>query len=184
MKNLSTAKICTSLYLSFLVAAAIPSVAHADQPAPEPAAARFEVRFLDGMIDHHAMAVMMGEMCLEKAVHEELREMCANIVATQSQEIELMQGWLADWYGVAYEPEMKDSGQMRKLAELDGAEFEIAFMEMMIRHHEGAIREASRCVARAYHQELVDLCEQIIAVQSAEIEQMEIWLCEWYGECA
>ena len=66
---------------------------------------------------------------------------------------------------------------------LDGEEFEITFMEEMIRHHETAIREAERCVERAYHEDLVNLCENIIETQSAEIAQMEAWLCEWYGIC-
>lgn len=36
---------------------------------------------------------------------------------------------------------------------------------------------------RAYHAELRALCENIIVAQSAEIEQMQTWLCQWYGEC-
>ena len=66
---------------------------------------------------------------------------------------------------------------------LSGAEFEIAFMEMMIKHHEAAIREGERCLDRAYHAELRSLCEDIIETQSAEIAQMQTWLCEWYGIC-
>lgn len=157
----------------------------ANAPAPDPSAVNFEIRFLEGMIDHHMMAVMMAELCISQAMHEELRSMCEEIMATQSQEIELMQGWLADWYGISYEPRMTpgDTRRMERLAELSGSEFEITFMEMMIRHHEGAIREAERCLGRAYHEELVQLCENIIAVQQAEIEQMQEWLCEWYGIC-
>jgi uncharacterized protein (DUF305 family) len=157
--------------------------ARAEEPAPEPSAAGYEVRFLEGMIDHHAMAVMMGEMCLDMATHEELRAVCASIVSGQSHEITVMQGWLQDWYGISYAPEMKHTGQMKKLAGLEDAEFEIAFMEMMIRHHEAAVREGARCVERAYHDELLELCHQIIEVQTAEIAQMESWLCDWYGEC-
>jgi uncharacterized protein (DUF305 family) len=72
---------------------------------------------------------------------------------------------------------------MEKLASLSGAEFEIEFMQMMIKHHLAAIREASKCVERAYHDELRELCEDIITTQAAEIEQMRTWLCEWYGVC-
>lgn len=134
------------------------------------------------MIDHHAMAVMMAEMCVEKAIHEDLRSMCEEIIATQSQEIALMQGWLQNWYGVSHEPEMKMDG-MHRLMKLDGEEFEIAFMEMMIRHHLGAIREGEKCLDNAFHQELLNLCANIIVTQSAEIEQMETWLCQWYAVC-
>ena len=169
--------------LGSLLAVAAP--AHASEPAPDTATAKFEIDFMQDMIDHHAMAVMMGEMCLEKAIHEELRALCEQIIATQNQEIATMQAWLQDWYGVSYEPEMTkgEMQRMHKLHELSGAEFEIAFMEMMIRHHRQAIREAERCVDRAYHDELMTLCQNIIETQSAEIEQMQTWLCEWYGIC-
>ena len=158
----------------------------AKAPAPDRSAARYEIRFLQGMIDHHMMAVMMGELCLERAVHEELASMCSQIVETQSSEIELMQSWLSSWYGISYEPQMsrQEERHMAEMAQLSGAEFEIHFMEMMIEHHQGAIREASECVERAYHRKLVRLCEQIIAAQAAEIEQMRQWLCEWYGRCS
>jgi len=137
------------------------------------------------MIDHHHMAVMMAEMCLGKAIHPELRSLCESIRTAQMAEIEEMQAWLQDWYGITYEPVMKpgDEQMMERLASLSGAEFEIAFMEMMIKHHEKAIKEGRHCLDKASHIELRELCESIITTQSAEIEQMQTWLCQWYGEC-
>ncbi len=169
------------LALGALLATAAPAAASA--PAPDKSTAKFEIKFIQDMIDHHMMAIMTAEMCVEEAVHEDLRSLCEGIIATQSEEIEVMQSWLADWYGITYEPDMTMTGQMQKLAELEGAEFEIAFMEMMIKHHTGAIKEAEKCLDRAYHQELINLCEGIIATQSEEIEVMSAWLCEWYGIC-
>ena len=158
---------------------------HASQPAPEPAVARYEVKFLQDMIDHHAMAVEMAETCESKAVHEELAELCSEIRTAQQQEIEAMQAWLQDWYGLAYDPQMSrgDMRAMERLASLSGADYEIAFMETMIRHHASAIREGSRCLERASHSELLDLCENIIVTQSMEIQLMRAWLCDWYGLC-
>lgn len=159
--------------------------AAADEPAPDQSTARYEVDFLIGMIDHHAMAVEMAEICLDKAIHPELEAMCESIKTSQSQQIEQMQTWLQDWYGVSHEPEMTagDMRQMEKLAALDGAEFEIEFMESMIRHHRKAISEGEQCLRRAYHPELLELCENIIEAQSAEIAQMDQWLCDWYDRC-
>lgn len=151
--------------------------------APTQRASKFEVRFMTGMIDHHAMAIMTAEMCLEKAVHPELRAMCEGIIAAQSAEIATMQFWLEDWYGVTYAPDASMGGGMERLSRLSGDEFEVAFMEMMIRHHRQAVGEASMCVDAAYHPELIDLCESIIAAQTAEIREMQAWLCEWYGVC-
>jgi uncharacterized protein (DUF305 family) len=156
----------------------------ADAPAPTPAAAHFEVKFMTDMIDHHAMAIMMAEACVEKAVHAELRSLCQNIIAAQTQEIEQMQSWLQSWYGISYEPEMdKTNGQMKKLMSMSGAMFEIEFMQMMIRHHAKAVKEGEKCLQKAYHADLRQLCQNIIVSQMAEISQMQSWLCQWYQIC-
>ena len=175
--------VAVGLALNIGLATTMPLLA--DAPAPEQSIANYEVRFMQEMIDHHALAVMMAEVCLEKAVHEELRAMCEQIIAVQLQEIETMQSWLQEWYGITYEPEIKpgDMQQVEKLESTSGAEFEIMFMEMMIKHHTKAIKRATTCTERAYHPDLVNLCEGIIQAQQAEIAQMQAWLCEWYGIC-
>jgi uncharacterized protein (DUF305 family) len=160
-------------------------VAALDEPAEDKAAARFEKAFLKGMIDHHFMAVQTSELCLTRAVHEELRNLCSSIRSSQMEEIETMQGWLADWYGVSYQPRMDPAGEskMERLAALSGEEFEIRFMQMMIKHHSKAIQEGERCVEQAEHRALIEMCHDIIRVQSEEIALMESWLCAWYGLC-
>jgi uncharacterized protein (DUF305 family) len=177
---------------SAATAGAIPSTGGSTQsittqsgPAPTPSAANFEIKFMEDMIDHHAMAVAMGQICLQKAVHEELRTLCQNIISSQSAQIAEMQSWLQAWYGISYQPEMKpgDQHMMDRLAALSGAEFEVAFMEMMIKHHEKALKEGRQCLDKAFHAELRTLCENIVTTQSAEITQMQTWLCQWYGEC-
>jgi uncharacterized protein (DUF305 family) len=167
------------------VLAVAPLSLKAEGPAPKKGQARFEVRWMQSMIDHHHMAVMMGELCAERAVHTNLLTMCEEIVTTQAAEIEQMQAWLLEWYGEEYEPQMKPNSErlIDDLAALDGEEFEIAFMELMIPHHSSAIRQAKPAVRRAYHPELQDLAADIIDSQSAEIEQMREWLCDWYDLC-
>lgn len=162
-----------------------PASTTASTAAPNEAAARYEQKFMTGMIDHHQMAIEMAEMCLSRAVHDELRQLCQNIIAAQSAEIRQLQDWLKNWYGVAYSPMMSKAAarDMMHLGGLTGAEFEIAFMDMMIEHHEGAVEEGRRCIERAYHKPLVELCHDIIATQTAEIEQMRTWLCQWYQRC-
>ena len=108
-----------------------------------------------------------------------------DVKAAQTAEIDRMQGWLQDWYGVTHEPEITrgDMRRMERLASLSGAEFEIQFMKAMSKHHRSAIRRGETCLGRASHAALIDLCENIIATQRAEIAKMEDWLCHWYGHC-
>lgn len=160
--------------------------ANADVPAASPAAAQFEVEFLEMMIDHHQMALHMSNLCLERAVSDDLVALCGQITGSQAAEIEQMQSWLLDWYGIEHEPMMDDPAhheQMMELEMLSGEEFEIAFLQMMSEHHAMAVEEGTECLRRAEHRELRSLCGQIVVTQLREIAQMEGWLCRWYGDC-
>lgn len=172
-------------FLRWLAALAffIPLSVSAAAPAPDTSTARYEIDFLERMIDHHAMAVEMSSLCDGRAVHPELLSMCSQIVSAQQEEIAMMQSWLQGWYGVSHEPMMGGMRQMEKLAALSGAEFEVAFMQMMIKHHRGAVREGSQCMDRAYHEELRTMCEDMVVTQTLEIGQMREWLCAWYSIC-
>lgn len=173
------------LWMALLLVLLAP-LTQASAPAPTTEAAKYEMRFMEDMIEHHMMAVHMSEACLARAVHPELQAVCGQIISAQTAEIQQMQAWLALWYGIeSYMPRMKPGHemQMEKLASLSGAQFEIEFMQQMIRHHRKAIIEASQCLQRAYHDALLDLCANIIETQLAEIRQMQSWLCAWYGIC-
>lgn len=171
--------------LAFGLALGLAGPVTASGPAPDASTARFEARFMAGMVDHHEMAIEMGEICLDKAVHSELVSMCEDVVATQTAEREDLLTWLSTWYGVTHEPQMTpgQERQMDKLMELSGADFEVAFMESLIRHHALAVVRAERCLDQAGHASLLAMCGDIVEAQSAEISMLQTWLCDWYDRC-
>jgi uncharacterized protein (DUF305 family) len=61
------------------------------------------------------------------------------------------------------------------------APIEQQFIDMMVPHHESAIAMAEIALERAQHAELRELAGEIIAAQSAEIEQLRAWRREWFG---
>jgi uncharacterized protein (DUF305 family) len=70
--------------------------------------------------------------------------------------------------------------QMTKgLAGLQGDEFDRAFVEMMIVHHQGAVDMAKLIPAQAKHEELKKLGGDIITTQTKEIEMMKGWIKAW-----
>ena len=92
----------TVLALFLLDSAALAQAPHDHAATPNAAtsvASRFEIRFLEGMIDHHAMAVHMSELLHLQATHSELRSLGDSIAVAQSAEITQMQTWLQQWYG-------------------------------------------------------------------------------------
>jgi uncharacterized protein (DUF305 family) len=171
----------------------------ADAPV-ESRAGRAEVRFLEGMIDHHQMALDMAADCLENTSTEDVQAICEAVIAAQTAEIEQMQGWLADWYNIDYQPmPMADMGMdmgghagmdmggmdidpagmmgmMAGLSRAEGVDYDIAWLEAMIDHHDDALHMSERILTRADHADLRTLAENIITAQTAEIEQMEALL--------
>jgi uncharacterized protein (DUF305 family) len=59
----------------------------------------FDLAFLNSMIPHHLMALMMTEGLIQSAVHPELAGLAQEMFDMQVGEITIMQGWRAEWYG-------------------------------------------------------------------------------------
>ena len=60
---------------------------------------QLDAAFMTWMIAHHQGAIEMAALADERAAHQEVKDLAASIIASQSAEIETMRGWLADWYG-------------------------------------------------------------------------------------
>lgn len=67
----------------------------------------FDLRFIDAMIPHHEGALAMADQVLQadsdssqSVVRPELRQTSEDIVATQQVEIDQMEQWRRDWYGL------------------------------------------------------------------------------------
>lgn len=61
-----------------------------------------------------------------------------------------------------------------------GDEFDQAFIDEMIEHHQGAINMARLAEQNAKHQEIKDLAKDIIEAQTKEIQIMNQWKADWY----
>ena len=61
------------------------------------------------------------------------------------------------------------------------APFDQRFIDMMVPHHEAAIAMAEIARTRATHDELRALADEIIDVQTAEVEQLLAWRASWFG---
>jgi uncharacterized protein (DUF305 family) len=59
----------------------------------------FDRAFIEQMIPHHRMGVMMASHAQWNTQHPELRQLEAAMVRVQSQEIEQMAQWYQQWYG-------------------------------------------------------------------------------------
>ena len=116
-----------------------------------------DVRFMQGMIHHHAQALRMTSMVGMRATADGgLGLLAERMDLTQTAEIEQMQKWLSDrdqrvpvlhkahlhahgpLAGTAM-PGMLDEQQLRRLERARGKDFDRLFLTSMIHHHEGAL---------------------------------------------
>ncbi|WP_216912314.1 MULTISPECIES: DUF305 domain-containing protein [unclassified Synechococcus] len=59
----------------------------------------FDRAFIQQMIPHHRMGVMMASMAQTGSQHPQLQALQQAMVKVQSEEIEQMAGWYRSWYG-------------------------------------------------------------------------------------
>ena len=67
----------------------------------------------------------------------------------------------------------------KQLEGLSGDDYDKAFIEMMITHHEGAVDMAELSASRAKHDEIKRLSQAIITAQDKEIADMKQWQRDW-----
>ncbi|TDS26395.1 DUF305 domain-containing protein [Halanaerobium congolense] len=140
-----------------------------------------EYEFLVKMIPHHEEAVTKTKILRDNTNREEMREFAKDIIEVQTQEIEEMEKYLAEWYpnrsnNYQYQPMM---GNYEGLA---GEELDYAFLEDMIFHHMGAVMMSQQLIVQdlAEHRSVYLLAESIRDSQRQEIFMMRDWLDRWY----
>lgn len=167
--------------------------ADAGAATPRAGAANYtdaDVAFVQGMIAHHAQALVMTELVPASTETRDIRVLARRIDATQSTEIDWMRRWLeargeavpqaaADphAYGEhAGMPGMLTDAEMERLAAASGAAFDRLFLELMISHHRGALTMVVNLMASeggGLEPELFRFASDVDADQRAEIARME-----------
>ncbi len=61
-------------------------------------ASDFDKEFIEQMIPHHQMAIMMARMLESGTGRPEMQQLAKNIIKSQSEEIQQMQDWYTNWY--------------------------------------------------------------------------------------
>jgi uncharacterized protein (DUF305 family) len=147
----------------------------------------FEITFMQDMIVHHQAAVTMAKLVPTHTTRAELITLSQNIITAQNQQITEMTTWLAQWYQekplsnpMSVPGMMSMMADMNKLKNLKGAAFDQQFLSMMISHHQAAVNMANLIPARTQHPQLVQLGQNIVKAQSAEIKHMQGWQQQWF----
>jgi uncharacterized protein (DUF305 family) len=151
-----------------------------------------DAQFMQGMILHHAQALDMTALVPARTGRADMRLLGERIEVSQADEITLMRSWLeargysvpgphAHHAGGMRMPGMLTADEMNHLAETKGVAFDRLFLELMIKHHEGAlvmVRELFSMPGSAQESEVFAFASDVVADQRMEIQRMDRMLKE------
>jgi uncharacterized protein (DUF305 family) len=152
-----------------------------------------DVRFMQGMIAHHAQALEMTALLPSRTNREEMHLLARRIELSQADEIGLMQRWLKARgapvpdaharhdHGAALMPGMLTPEEMGRLEAARGQAFDRLFLESMIRHHDGAltmVHDLFATTGAGQDPEIDAFASEVDADQRIEIDRMSAMLLE------
>ena len=137
-----------------------------------------EVVFTEMMVPHHEQALVLAELAYQYAEDERIIALAREIDSTQEFEVGLMNRWL-DASGTVEKnqlhSEMKgmlSPEDFERLEGVRGNEFDVAWLEYMIEHHEGAVLMVD-ILRFSTTEGVIAFGQYLVEVQSAEIRFME-----------
>ncbi|MCF6733958.1 DUF305 domain-containing protein [Blastococcus sp. KM273129] len=166
-----------------------------------PAADSVDAGFARDMSRHHLQGVEMANLVADRSDDPEVEQLAFDISATQTNQAGRMQGWLSLW-GVpptggdtmawmpagerhaghdmagtetgagALMPGMATEEELAELRSLSGTAFDVQFLRLMIRHHQGGFDMAAHAADDAEVQAVRDLARSMVRSQGAEVETM------------
>ena len=156
-----------------------------------------DVKFMQGMIPHHAQALEMTSLLSSRTERDVMRRLAQRIELSQEDEITMMQDWLrtrgedvvdTDAHhapGAELMPGMLSEEEMTRLEQARGIEFDRLFLELMITHHRGAltmVRDLLSQRGTAQESQLFAFTSDITADQGMEIDRMDAMLTELFSD--
>jgi uncharacterized protein (DUF305 family) len=146
-----------------------------------------DIKFMQGMIGHHAQALEMVELLKTNSSSDGMKKLALRIELSQDDEIRMMQRWLEvrgqrvpsrtehHAHGAQLMPGMLTADEMKRLEDARGLEFDRLFLEGMIKHHGGAlamVHELLGTPGAAQESDVFAFVSDVEADQQMEIDRM------------
>lgn len=138
--------------------------------------------FLRHMTWHHEVGVRLARAAVQKATGHDLLVLSRLMLAERRAEIDVMRGWWASWFKEPMAPLTADEyaamAGMPPPAELDALEqrpsanFDRRFIDVMVFHHQGAIKMADDVWRKKSDPRVLLLADSIRHAQAGQIERM------------
>lgn len=171
-----------------------------EDPAPTPNAV--DIGFCQDMSVHHRQAVELADIARVRGHSEDVRSIAYDVSTTQNGQTGRMQGWLTLWDAPAQAPGelmtwmanghnhgdvpsqaeaedgapmpgMATNAEIRKLSKLTGRKFDVYFLQLMLRHHQGGSAMAAYAAVYARIPAVKSLAQSMVDSQGAEMLTMK-----------
>lgn len=156
-----------------------------------PAAESVDAGFSRDMSVHHRQAVLMAGLARDRTTDPQVAVIAYDIETVQLNQVGQMQGWLSLW-GLSQStgepmswmgemsgmdmtgssgrmPGMATAEQLDELRAAEGNDFDVLFLQLMIRHHQGGTGMADYAAEHGEVDALRTLARSIAETQAAEI---------------
>jgi uncharacterized protein (DUF305 family) len=148
------------------------------QPPPNDA----DRKYVAMMIVHHEQALAMTRFAPDRAENATVKGLADRIRYSQEPEIGAMKQWQRTFNAADAHsdhgsmPGMATQDQLNALGAARGKDFDRMFLELMIKHHEGAIAMATDVKGAGSNVQVEEMADDVIAVQTDEINRMKALL--------
>ena len=147
-----------------------------------------DIKFLQGMIVHHEQAIVMSKLAAKRTNNKTIIDLANRIDLSQVDEINFMESWLSARDKNLHEinhkghmhmsmPGMATPAQIESLKKANSTDFDRLFLQLMIKHHDGAldmVDELKKYPGSANDQLLNEFVSDLINDQAVEIERMNL----------
>jgi uncharacterized protein (DUF305 family) len=144
-----------------------------------------DVEFMQGMIAHHAQAIVMSRMAESHGANPQVMKLSNKIDQSQVAEIEIMQSWLrrnkqfapdtSSWRHMTMTG-MLTPAQLTELDAAKGVDFDRTYLHYMIMHHAGALKMVDDLFSAPMAGQEVDVnvfANDVVTAQTVEIGIMQ-----------
>lgn len=165
-----------------------------------PTADSVDAGFARDMSTHHRQAVLMAGLARDLSADPEVALIAYDIETVQLSQVGQMQGWLSLWdlsqstgepmswlgghdhgaasggivspAGTALMPGMASAPELDRLRTAQAADFDVLFLQLMIRHHQGGTQMANYAAEHAEVDAVRTLARSMAETQTAEISTL------------
>ena len=153
-------------------------------PVASPSYNDTDVMYLQMMLAHHEPAAKLLALGADQASRPEVAALAGDLAAAQARETATIRGWLGSWgqplvsgahadvHAAHGGVPLLDDAEMLSLAGLDGADFDTAFLNILIGHQHGAVELSTMETAAGVNPEARAFAAETDETVRAQIQRM------------